>query len=96
MNNKKWKFSEAENTMVFSTKQVASGKMPIIYVSHDGEDGSWEFHGIKVEMKDAIMVSLKEIVDLDKSLNDLYDLPCGFVATRRSRNEPWKREQNED
>ena len=94
--NSKWKFSDTEDTAVFTTKQVSTGNMQILYVSHDGEDGSWEFYGKSVDMKNAILIPLKKIVELDKTVNDLSDLPCGWIATRNSKNDPWKKEQNED
>ena len=94
--NKKWEFNDAEDTGVLTTKQVVDGKKPIIYVSHDGEDGEWEFYGENLDAKNAVIIPFKTIVDLDKTLNDLADLPCGWVATRSNKNEPWKREQNED
>ncbi|NMC59991.1 MAG: hypothetical protein GYA51_11530 [Candidatus Methanofastidiosa archaeon] len=65
--------------------------MPILYVSHDKDDGAWQFqHGGNVDIEDAMLVSLAKIVDLDNTINELFDLPLGWIAIRSNGTEPWK------
>jgi len=67
--------------------------MPILEVSHEEEDGAWQFHsGQTVTTKDLMIVGLDEIVRLDPSIAELADLPLGWQAQRQSINEPWVRE----
>jgi hypothetical protein len=93
--NTKWEFSDAKNTAVFTTRQVINEGMPILYVSHDEDDGSWQFHhGSNVNIEDAMIVSLQMMVSLDDTLNHLFDLPLGWIAVRKSTNDTWdKREK---
>jgi hypothetical protein len=37
------KFKEADNTAVFTTKFVVNDKKEITYVTHEKEDGAWQF-----------------------------------------------------
>jgi Domain of unknown function (DUF4262) len=40
-----WKFPDPPHTRVFLSEAVQSGREPITYVSHDLEDGAWQFLG---------------------------------------------------
>ena len=40
-----WKFPDPPHTMVFLSTPVQTGAEPITYVSHDIEDGAWQFLG---------------------------------------------------
>lgn len=92
--NNKWKFRDVKNTVVFSTRQVVNEGVPILYVSHDEEDGAWQFtQGDYVSMEDAIIVSLAEIVSFDNTLNQLFDLPLGWIAFRKSINDYWEKKK---
>lgn len=93
--NKKWKFSDAENTAVFTTRQVVNEGRHILYVSHDEDDGAWQFHhGSNANIEDAMVVSLEMMVSLDDTLNQLFDLPLGWIATRKSINDSWNKREN--
>ena len=66
---------------------------PCVYVSHDAEDGCWQFiapdfHG---EMDRAMLVSLASVVAKDPTLCELYDLTPGWYATRKSVRDKWDR-----
>jgi hypothetical protein len=68
-------------------------RKPIVYVSHDSEDGMWQFHdGSDVEMDDAMVVSLKSMVDLDSTIAELHDLPLGWIAWRNAKDGAWQRQ----
>lgn len=40
---KKWLFEDPPNVAVITSNQVLQGN-PILYVSHDEDDGCWQFH----------------------------------------------------
>ncbi len=86
-------FNEHDNTMVITTKDIVLGLKPILLVSHDYEDGMWEFlDGEDVDENRACIVALTEILAMDKSLNELHDLPLGWMAYRNDINDFWTKE----
>ncbi len=88
-----WPFTEPENCAVITLARILDGSKPILYVVHD-EDGDWQFlDGGDVSEIDAKTVSLKQVVGLDPSLKSLADLPTGWMAERRSPDEPWEQSQ---
>ncbi len=94
-----WKFSDPPHTGAFTTKRIAAGKEPVTYVSHDLDDGSWQFHGPSESLaEDACILCLHHFVDQDPTIAELKDLPGGWIARRDSTSEPWIREvhPNED
>lgn len=63
-----------------------------MFVTHDEDDGIWQFlDGDEVNVENAVIVSLAEIVSFDHTINDLFDLPLGGYACRKSRKERWFR-----
>ena len=71
-----WPFRDAENTAVLTTLQVLEHRAPILRVSHDADDGCWQFHAAGTsQTNDARVLALREIVDLDPSVIELADLP---------------------
>jgi hypothetical protein len=88
-----WPFAEPENLATITVRQIIVDGDPILRVSHDEDDGGWQFlTGGQVEMKDAMLVGLGEIVALDPSVIELADLPLGWRATRENQDSPWQRE----
>lgn len=88
-------FTEAKNTMVISTKKVIGKENAILLVSHDEDDGMWEFlDGYDVKEEEAVIVSLLEIVHLDSTVNQIADLPLGWIAYRDNIQEEWKHQPN--
>ncbi|WP_129054891.1 DUF2185 domain-containing protein [Flavobacterium sp. YO64] len=91
-------FKDAPNTTVFTTTFVLKEKKTITYVTHDAEDGAWQFFSNdKFESfeKVAQIVSLEQIIKIDKTLLELADLPLGYIATRKSLKDKWKIEKAE-
>jgi hypothetical protein len=81
-----WPFDDPQNVAVFTTKQIIEKQKPILFVSHDEEDGAWQFHdGDLTSSEDARIVSLLQIVTIDPSIMDLADLPYGWEASRNSK-----------
>src|SRR5215467_9919599 len=94
--NTEWPFEDNPETPVITTKQVSSGKYPILYVSRElDEDGAitWQCLCLVVpfDMVDAQLVRLDTIVDLDPSLIELSDLQVGEDASRESPQDEWVR-----
>ncbi|WP_199884110.1 hypothetical protein [Anaerosinus massiliensis] len=93
MIDEKWLFEDGKNVMVMTTKNIIKNHTAIVYVSHDEEDGMWQFHdGLDVDMNDAMLVSLEEIITLDSELMKLYDLPIGWIAWRDNKDSVWNRQ----
>ena len=87
-----FKFLDNKNTMVITTKNIVKGENDIKLVSHDEDDGMWEFlDGDEVDEKSAVIVSLLEMVRIDSSINELFDLPLGWIACREKKNLNWTR-----
>jgi hypothetical protein len=90
MNN--YGFQTSLNTAVFTTSFIINEKKPITYVSHEIEDGAWQFFSddefIDFE-KVAKLVSLEEIIELDPSIIELSDLKEGYVAFRKTQDYKW-------
>ena len=94
----KKKFSEPLNTAVFTTKFIINENKVITYVSHEEEDGSWQFFSDdEFESFGAVaaLVLLKQIINRDKTILEIADLPLGYIATRKSLKDKWKIEKAE-
>jgi hypothetical protein len=90
MTRQSWRFEDSPNDAVFTTQSVGRGVKPILYVSRDEDDGTWQFHsGDDVSVKDAMVLSLEEVVVMDPSIEQLADLPRGWIATRSSSTAAW-------
>lgn len=82
-----WKFEDPQNTAVITTRRILS-KNGILEVWHDADDGMWQFlDGNEIHEGDAVIVSLKEIVTIDSSVNLLSNLPLGGYAWRNTISE---------
>ena len=83
-------FSDAPDTAVFICRQILDSGEDILFVSHDADDGAWQFLCDKEHNEsDARIVSLKYVLDLDPTISNLNDLPLGYCAERKSKNDKW-------
>jgi hypothetical protein len=90
-----WPFDQPPNCAVITLRRIVDGG-PILLVSHDEDDDGWQFlDGLSVGMDEALMVSLKSMLERDPTLRELADLPVGWIATRQSRSDPWNRSIND-
>jgi hypothetical protein len=88
-----WPFKDPKNLASISIRQIIVDGAPILRVSHDEDDGCWQFLGWETpKEEDAMVVGLSTVVDSDPSIKQLADLPVGWRAWRRSYKEPWVRE----
>jgi hypothetical protein len=87
-----WLFHDPQNVAVITLRQIIFGEKPILYVSHDADDGGWQFlDGGQVREEDAAVVSLANMVQHDASVQDLADLPLGWCAWRTDAGKGWQR-----
>jgi hypothetical protein len=85
-----WPFDDPRNVAVFTVRAVMTGRLPVLVVCHDEDDGRWQFlTGKPLDMKEALLVTLESVVRLDPTLADLADLRLGWQATRAGVGEPW-------
>jgi len=90
-----FKFFEKRNLAVFVAKQIFKDDKPILHVSHDSEEGDWQFlTGDTVTNEDIMIVSLEQVVKHAPTINELFNLPRGQFATRDIPGGKWLR-QNE-
>jgi hypothetical protein len=72
-----------------------NGEQQILHVSHDSDDGGWQFLSQGVpKTEDCIVVSLKRVVEHDPSVLAVADLPLGWCAERFTIEEAWQRTPN--
>mgnify|MGYP001284669018 CR=1 FL=1 len=91
--NKKsdYKFQEPENTSCFVCSHILDRERPILYVSHDKDDSSWQFLcGHNDHTEDNIrIIGLGQATEIDNSVNDLYEMPKGICAERDNVGDKW-------
>jgi len=90
--SKEFKFREPESTACFVCDHVISKTRPILYATHEAEDGCWQFLCGKTDHEDSNIkiISLKQATEIDSSINDLYEMPLGIGADRKSQNDKWE------
>jgi hypothetical protein len=94
MNTTNWPFSDVPNTAVIANRKIVTLGEWIAYVTHDLDDGMWQFHTSDPEPpseEDAMIVSLGNVFQLDSTISELANLPVGWHAWRVSREAPWQR-----
>jgi hypothetical protein len=94
-----WKFSDSPDTGVYTTRQVFVEGELLSLVSHD-LDGDWQFlHDEEAEEEgevrdtdDLMIVHFQHVVDRFPEVEQLVDLPIGWIASRENAEKPWVRE----
>ena len=89
-----WPFDDPTNTIAITLSDVAKGASPILLVTHDADDGTWQFHDGRDNPNpdDGVVVCLEDMYHLDASMGELADLPLGWRAWRDAPDQPWQRE----
>lgn len=90
-----WPFDQPPNCAVFTTTHVMRDGEPITHIFHDEDDHGWQFHyaGEK-STEDMMIVALKEVCNLDRTIVEVADLPPGWEASRAQIGERWTREKS--
>ncbi len=84
------------STAVITTKFVLVDNSPIVSVFKD-EKGDWQFFGKEegISEEDAKVVSLEEILEIDKSIKDILSIENGSHAWRDEIGTDWNFEKYE-
>ena len=90
-----WMFPDPPHTGVYISKAVHTGTEPVTYVSHDEEDGAWQFLGDSMIESGGVLVCLHHPIDNDPTLKVLADLPIGWWAERKQPGDLWIRCKHE-
>ena len=87
-----WQFRDPPNVAVITSKKIVHDGDWIAYVTHDEDEGGWQFHNREpMSEEDAAVVSLRSIFELDNSVGELADLPLGWHAWRERKDAQWQR-----
>lgn len=83
-------FMEKRLTPALTCNHVMIDDEPILYVSHD-EDGMWQFLCGRDDdtEDDALVLTMIQMYDRDKTVGKLADMPKGYIAIRDSEDEDW-------
>jgi hypothetical protein len=79
----------------FSCSHVVEKKLPVLYV-HKESNGDVQLlcGGVHKSVKTGRVINLGDLLDWDDTLNELADLPLGWIAQRDAPGKPWKRSQD--
>ena len=92
-----WTFPDAPSTRVFLSQAVFEKVEAVTYVSHDFEDGAWQFLGDSMSgNKPPVISCFSHPIEDDPTLNELSDLPLGWWAERQASGESWVRRKHEE
>lgn len=82
-------YTENLKLEVATTSYVMEKNSPIVYVSHDDE-GNWTFLSADdVEVSDAMLVTLEDIVVFDPTVVRVLTMPLSHEAYRKDKNSDW-------
>ena len=96
--NADFKFREAKNLAVVTTRQWLELGKPVLRVVHD-IDGDWQFLTGDQMPEDIRLVALEQMVIRDRTLNEVFDLNYGYSMDRDFIGGEWtktKLEEEED
>jgi hypothetical protein len=95
--NGDFKFSEAKNLAIFTTRQWLDLDKPILRVVHD-IDGEWQFLTGDQMPEDIRLVALEQVVLRDKTVNEVFALDYGYSMDRDFIGGEWTKTkvENED
>lgn len=93
----KWNFADKPTTIALSTRDIFFDNHDVLFVYHDIDDGMWQFHSNKdPKEEEAVVIVLKDIINRDKTICELKDLPLGYYAYRKTKKDKWIKEKNYD
>jgi hypothetical protein len=94
MINKDYKFKEPETTACFVCEHVVNRTRPILLVTHDEDEEYeyWQFLCGEADHDESNIkiISMKRATEIDPAINDVYDMPVGVKADRKSINAKWE------
>jgi len=93
--NTDFKFREAKNLAVFTTRQWLDLDKPILRVVHE-TDGDWQFLTGDQMPGDIRLVALEQMIVRDKTLNEVFDLDYGYSLDRDDIGGEWTKTKVEN
>lgn len=93
--NADFKFNEAKNLAIFTTRQWLEKDKPILRIVHD-HNGDWQFLPGDQIPSDVRIVALEQMTLRDNTLNEVFDLNYGERAEREFIGGPWTRTKFEE
>lgn len=92
-----WPFDQGPRVAAVTTRQVLTGGLPILRVTHYADDHDWAFVcGTTDATEDGRVIAMGEALALDPTLRDIADLPSGWTAWREQVGGEWHRFRNAD
>ncbi len=87
-----WPFEDAEATVSISLRSIVEHGAAILFVTREADDGVWQFmDGSEYPREtDARVLSLRHVVEIDPSIEQIADLPRGWCAWREAPDAPWQ------
>ena len=87
---KNFPFKDKPDTAVITCVHILEENKPILYASHDADNGCWQFLcGKEHNIEESRIVSLKEIYKIDNSIKKISNLDCGKIAYRKNKKSKW-------
>ena len=97
INDSGWKFETPPDEAVVTSIHITNLAKPILQVCHYSGDDGWAFlTGEEFSMDESQLVMLKNILEIDPSLENIVDLPSGWSAQRQSIGGSWHRYEDSD
>ncbi len=89
-------FPGPANQVSYTCAHVLDKGRPILRVSHDDDDGAWQFlcGSLHEDAAEGRIVCLACMVERDPTLQALADLPLGWGADRERADATWQRSAN--
>jgi hypothetical protein len=86
-----YKFSDTKDTACFVCDHVLNKQKSILHVTHD-YDGYWQFicGQNNHDETNGKIISIGQATKIDCTINDLFEMPLGFGADRKSINDKWE------
>ncbi|MCA4806538.1 hypothetical protein [Myroides odoratimimus] len=82
---------EKLNKAVITSKDIVSGKSFISHVYYD-EDRDWQFFdGTTIKEDDALVISVKQILEIDPSLKALPEMHINESMFRKNKEDIWQK-----
>lgn len=84
-------FDDAPNTAVITCCHILEQGAPILHISHDADDGMWQFLcGACHDEDEGRIVSLHRIYKHDPTVAQTAQMPCGCSADRPHKDADWE------
>lgn len=88
-----WPFDSPPNVACVTVQSIVEGARPVLMATRDAHDGGWQFlTGDVFDTAEAMLVSLRSMVERDPTLLELAHVQPGWIAWRERHGAPWQRQ----